>query len=152
MDGIEIKIINKQALSDMVGTLESIDKDKAIRSGLRSGGMLLKSAGIRRLRRVMKKSKGVSGNLLRSFEVHVKRNSLGVLVGFHQGDKGDPKNGYHAMWVDLGTNDRTTKSGHHTGAARALRFWSDTRNEDMVSAQGKVIQGIEKYVDKIHKQ
>ncbi len=151
MDGIEIKIINQNALADMVKTLGNIDKDKAIRSGLRAGGMVLKSGGIRRLRRAMKSSKGVSGNLLRSFEVHVKRNSLGVLVGFHQGDKGDNKNGYHSIWVDLGTGDRTTKSGHHTGAAKALRFWSDTRNEDMVSAQGKVIQGIEKYVDKIHK-
>jgi len=144
MDGIEIKIINRDALEYMVQNLENIDKDSAIRVGLKMGGNVIKRGGIRRLRARMNNSKGVTGNLLKSFVVRVKRNSLGVLVGFST-------QGSHAFLVDLGTNDRfQIKTGHHTGAARALNFWTDTRNEDVQQAQGMIVQGINRYVERVN--
>jgi|WetSurMetagenome_2_1015567.scaffolds.fasta_scaffold04032_6 hypothetical protein len=147
MDGFEIRIINRDALDNMIQGLSLIDKDKSIRAGLKAGGNVLKRGGIRRLKARMKNSKGVTGNLLRSFEVRVKKNSLGVIVGFHEGDKGDIKNGYHAYLVDLGTQDRfQVKTGRHVGAAKALHFWTDTKSEDMQQAQGMIMQGIERFV------
>lgn len=144
MDGIEIKIINRDAPEYLVQNLQDIDKDKSIRVGLRMGGNVLKRGGIRRLRARMRNPKGVTGNLLKSFVVRVKRNSLGVLVGFST-------QGSHAHLVDLGTTDRfQVKTGHHTGTAKALHFWTDTRNEDVQQAQGMIVQGIIRYVERVN--
>jgi hypothetical protein len=145
MDGIEIEITNQSALEYLVQNLEAIDKDKAIRLGLKMGGNVIKRGGMRRLRQSMSSPRGVTGNLLKSFFVRVKRNSLGVLIGFSQPE------GAHAHLVDLGTENRfQIKGGRNTGAAKALHFWTDTRSEDMDAAKGMIVKGIENYVERVN--
>jgi hypothetical protein len=145
MDGIQIKIIDASAINYMVQGLSDIDKDASIRAGLKLGGMVIKRGGMRRLRQRMSSPKGVTGNLLKSFFVRVKKKSLGVLIGFSE------KGRAQSHWVDMGTADRyQVKGGRYTGSAKALHFWTDTKNEDMETANGMVIKGIERYVERIN--
>lgn len=150
MNELDIEIIRDDA-TYLVRELQNIDKDKAIKSGLRAGGMVLKKGGMNRLRERMSKPSGITGNLLRSFTVRTKRNSLGVLIGFSQEEGRD---GWYSHIVDLGSASRsyTNKNGvtHYTGAAKAMKFWTDTKNEDMPQAQGMIIKGIERYVERVN--
>ena len=143
--GISIKIIDRETIKYLVDNLENIDKDKAIRSGLRLGANLLKNGGKKRLKQRMNNPKGVKGELLNTFTIRVWKRRLGAMAGF----RGDASGEAHL--VDLGTADRfQIKTGRHTGAARATKFWTDTRTEDMSTANGMVMRGIERYVERVN--
>lgn len=146
MEGIEIKVIDREAMLHLVQGLQDFEKDKALQSGLRAGANVFQKGGMRRLKQRMKKPNGVKGNLLRSFTVRVKRNKLGALSGFKYGENG----GSHSWLVDMGTDERRQKkSGRRTGAAKALRYWSDTREQDYPKALDQVYAGIEQAVNRI---
>lgn len=143
---IEIDITNGHVVDALTAGLSQIDRDRAIRSGLAKGGTVLASGGRRRLRSRMKSgSDGVTGNLLRSFVVRVKRNKPGVLVGFRQGKGG----GSHAHLVSKGTLERSTHEGWYRGAAFGNRFWEDTRSEDTGKAKERIREGLEAFVEQV---
>lgn len=108
MDVITIKEVRNDVLY-LINELREIDKDKAIRSGLYSGGAILKRGGVLRLKLRMKTPYGQKGNLVKSFKVRVKRNKLGVLSGF-----GYPE-GRHSWLLDQGTGSRHTKRYDYRG-------------------------------------
>ena len=55
----------------------------------------------------------------------------------------------HAYIVDLGTGERTRADGNSAGKMPALKYWTDTRNEDMDKAIDAVLDGTEKAIIKI---
>lgn len=143
-----------EAVKSIVSRLSDIDKDEAIRSGLKKGGERLKRGGMVRLRHRMKSGQtGKTGNLLRSFIVRVKKRVPGVLAGFKQGKNG----GNHAHLVDMGTIERMRKQksrkrggrGGRTGSASANYFWSETKTADMNKAVAAMEEGIAGFVNKI---
>lgn len=127
--------------------LPKIGKERAIESGLKAGGKLLKEGGKRRLRAAMKRPQGVSGNMLRAFSVKLKKRKSGVLVGFVVPKKAkDPKReAIKFNSADGGTIPRETGKGKKTGAMPSLkRFWTRTKNEDTPAALRLVAEGIKK--------
>lgn len=148
-DGIDLRIIGDKQVDDMLNQLNNIDRNTSIKFGLRKGGQILVSAGKSRLRARMKNPSGVTGNLLKSFQVKVKKNKLGALAGF--GMIKDNKGGKHSYLVDLGTDKRYKKNGAYTGVMPALKYWTDTRNEDMDTAIDAVWEGVEMAIIKIQK-
>lgn len=146
----EIRHINRAEIEYLVRNLEDFEKDKAVKDGLKTAGNVFKVEGRNRLKSRMKSgSRGVTGNLLKSFQVKVKKNKPGVLIGFKQGKDG----GSHAHLVDRGTNERfyTTKKGKRksTGKVIGNLFWSDTEAQDYPKAMDELYKGIEKGVNKI---
>ena len=96
---MELKVIDQENIHYLVWNLEDFEKDKAIRSGLRSAASVFMRKGKTNLRARMRKSGKVTGNLESSFTTRVKRRKLGALSGFTQ-------SGAHAHLVDMGTRKR----------------------------------------------
>lgn len=142
---IEVKQIDRNAITYLVRNLKDFEKDKSIKKGLKAGGNVFQSGGKRRLRDSMKNPKGVTGNLLRSFKVRLKRNKLGVLTGFIKGENG----GNHAHLVDRGTKKRPHPLTGTSGIMPANHFWINTEAQDSNKAINEVYMGIERAVNRL---
>lgn len=140
---IKIEIIGREHLNVFLEGLQSFEKDKALRTGLIKGGQVLVRGGKRRLKSSLLNQKDGSGNLLKSFNVRVKRNKLGALIGFKR------PIGNHSHLIDRGTKDRITKDGKYRGRVTPTAFWIDTKNSDMKEATSEVYNGIQTAVNKI---
>ena len=142
----EITQIDRDAVNYLVRNLEDFEKDKVVRGGLGAAGAVFKTGGQRRLKERMKRRGGVTGNLLGSFKVRVKRKRPGVLIGFRQGKSG----GNHAHLIDQGTTDRYWRTPRKaTGRVVGNAFWTDTRSQDYPQAMDKLYAGIERAVNRI---
>ncbi|MBK5721373.1 hypothetical protein JGH11_10860 [Dysgonomonas sp. Marseille-P4677] len=149
---ITIKQIDRENITYLVHNLEGFEKDKAIKKGLQKAGKVFETGGKYRLRKVMRKAKGVTGNLLNSLFVRVKKNKPGVLTGFIRSTKNMLiGGGNHAHLVDRGTKDRYWKSkgSKYVGKMPATRFWSDTESQDYPQAINKLYEGVEEVVYRI---
>ena len=146
-----VKIIGEDRINAMLQELNDIDTNKSIKAGLRKGLNILRKGGLKRLKSRMKSPSGVTGNLVKSFNVRVKKNKLGGLAGFSMvsGTDGNHIIARHAHLVDLGTAERERQNGGSTGKMPALNFWTDTRNDDMDNAVGEVLKGTEQALIKI---
>ena len=149
MNGVQI--IGQDRINEMLRQLNEIDSNKAVKAGIRKGVNLLRRAGVRRLKDRMKSPAGVTGNLLKAFQVKVKKSKLGGLAGFGMitDTQGGKIRAMHAYIVDLGTAERSRNGGGSTGKMPALRYWTDTRNEDMSGAIDEVLKGTEEAILKI---
>ena len=146
-----VKIIGEDRINAMLQELNDIDTNKSIKAGLRKGLNILRQGGLKRLKSRMKSPSGVTGNLVKSFNVRVKKNKLGGLAGFGMVSDTDGNHiiARHAHLVDLGTAERERQNGGSTGKMPALNFWTDTRNDDMDNAVGEVLKGTEQAILKI---
>lgn len=152
MTKVGAQVIDMNRVLHAVDGLANIDKDKAIKAGLRAGEYVFLSGGRRRLKDRMKSGpNGVTGNLLKSFTIRVKRAKLGALAGFSttQSFGKDGGKGYHAHLVDLGTTLRQNRKSAARGIMTGNFFWSDTVENDDTKALDKVYQGIERMVERI---
>ena len=147
----EVKIIGEDRINAMIQELNDIDTNKSIKAGLRKGLNILRQGGLKRLKSRMKSPSGVTGNLVKSFNVRIKKNKLGGLAGFGMVSDTDGNHiiARHAHLVDLGTAERERQNGGSTGKMPALNFWTDTRNDDMDNAVGEVLKGTEQAILKI---
>lgn len=144
---IEVSFTGLEQVDAALRELSVIERDRAVRAGLRAGGAYLIRQGRKRLRAALKSDKAHKrrakgrkpGNLLRSFTNKLKRSATGVLAGFKRPE------GSHSHIVDLGVpTDRKTHDGQNRGIMPALRYWSETREQDTDTALGYAIEGIEK--------
>lgn len=147
-----------EMIEETVAELEDIDKDKAIRAGLRSAGNYLMREGKKRLAqrsysrgpkyvkngRLTKEGKSAlaAHNLFNAFKVRVKRRSLGALVGFDY-------RGHHAHLVDMGTKKRPHPITGTTGVMPANHFWNDTASQEWKTAMNMMQNTIERAVTRI---
>lgn len=113
---ITVKLIDREAVVNLVEGLEDFEKDRAIKAGLRSAVSVFKTAGKRNLRQRLKTPGGVTDNLMKSFTNKVKRTKLGALSGFAR------PAGSHAHLVDKGTKMRYTKKGWRRGIVPPIIF------------------------------
>lgn len=149
----DLQIRDKEAIKYLLKELDAFDRNKIIKQGLRDAGGLFLKRGRARLKARMKNPKGITGNLLRSMTLKVKRYKPGALVGFKR-PKGAlvgfkyPK-GSHAWLIDEGTDERQSRY-RRTGRVKPTYFWTDTRNNDQSAAWDILINSIEKAVNRIN--
>lgn len=141
---ITVKLIDREAVVNLVEGLEDFEKDRAIKAGLRSAVSVFKTAGKRNLRQRLKTPGGVTDNLMKSFTNKVKRTKLGALSGFAR------PAGNHAHLVDKGTKMRYTKKGWRRGIVPANNFWSDALVSEEPKAMGLLYSGVERAVQRIN--
>ena len=141
---ITVKLIDREAVVNLVDRLEDFEKDRAIKAGLRSAVSVFKTAGRRNLRQRSKTPGGVKGNLMKSFTNKVKRTKLGALSGFAR------PAGSHAHLVDKGTTMRYTKRGQRRGIMPANNFWSDAVVSEEPKAMELLYAGVERAVQRIN--
>lgn len=143
------KLINREVAVQLVAGLKDFEKDKALTTGLKKSGNVFKKGGRRRLKHYMTSTDGKTGNLLKSMHVRVKKQKLGVLVGFKR------PLGNHSHLLDRGTKVRRTTKQKNRGAMPSgyskfrIGFWMDTYNEDLTSAKSELYNGIEQAVNRI---
>lgn len=99
---IQIRTIDRENIIYLVDQLETFEKDKAIKSGLRAAVNVFRVRGRSNLRSRLLHHGKQTGHLMNSFTTRVKRNKLGALAGF------DRPGGNHSHLVDAGTRARTT--------------------------------------------
>lgn len=149
---IELEILN---LPRVIKVLQEVqyfpEVDKGTTDALRQGARYLIRKGRLRLRQRMKSgSKGVTGNLLRSFKFTIKKKNKGVLAGFKGGSGG----GNHSWLIDKGTKDRYTKKGYFRGRVHRKtgignKFWTDTRNSETNGAMRIVLVKLQETINNI---
>ncbi len=148
---LEIELLNLPSLVNTLNRLGSLAQTKEVSEGLKKSAQYLIRKGKLKLKQRMKSgTKGVTGNLLRSFRFRIKSENRGVLVGFKYGKNG----GNHAHLVSEGTTDRYTSKGYFRG--KVLRkqgfgnkFWSDTRKQDSNSALRLTMTQIQQAINRL---
>ena len=148
----QVSMSTAAEVEQAVAELHDIDKNKAIRAGLRSAGGYLSRQGKKRLReraytkngRLTRQGKKdlAAHNLFNAFVVRVKRHSLGALVGFNH-------RGYHAHLVDRGTQKRPHPITGSSGIMPANYFWSDTASQEYSTAIDMMKETISRAVTRI---
>lgn len=141
---IEVKQIDRENIQYLIDNLEDFEKDKAIRSGLRSAVNVFRVKGRANLRSRLLRHGKQTNHLMNSFTNRVKRNKFGALAGF------DRPGGNHSHLVDSGTKVRRTKSGANRGIMPANRFWSDAKVSEEGRAMSALYQGVQRAVQRIN--
>ena len=141
---IQASIVDKDSILYLVRNLENFEKDKAIKSGLRSAVNIFRIKGRSNLRARLLHHGKQTNHLMNSFTNRVKRNKLGALAGF------DRPGGNHSHLVDRGTKRRYTKSGAYRGIMPSNLFWTDTEKTEEARALQAVYEGTQKAVQRIN--
>lgn len=138
---IVVDVQTRQAAEYLVRSLDTFDRQKAIKEGMLRAARVFSRRGRSNLR---SRLKGTSkkGNLLHAFGVVYKRQYIMSLAGY-------TGRGRHAHLVDLGTSRRTTKSRKNRGDMPANYFWSDARRSEERPAMQEILRGIESAIQRI---
>lgn len=149
---VELELLN---LPKVIKVLQEVqhfpEVEKGTKDALRDGARYLLRKGRTRLRQRMKSgTKGVTGNLLRSFKYTIKKKNRGVLAGF----KGGKDGGNHSWLIDKGTKDRYTRKGYFRGRVHRKtgignKFWTDTRKSESNNAMRIVLVKLQETVNNI---
>ena len=149
---VELELLN---LPKVIKVLQEVqhfpEVEKGTKDALRDGARYLLRKGRTRLRQRMKSgTKGVTGNLLRSFKYTIKKKNRGVLAGF----KGGKGGGNHSWLIDKGTKDRYTRKGYFRGRVHRKtgignKFWTDTRKSESNNAMRIVLVKLQETVNTI---
>ena len=143
---IEITTIDIEKVYRLIEGLADFEKDKSVETGLKNAGALFVRRGRENLKNRMKSgSNGVTGNLLRSFKVKLKRQKLGVLAGFSA-------LGAHAHLIDRGTAIRSTNKGYNRGRIEGNDFWENAIENNKDAAIESIYTGIERAINRILKR
>lgn len=140
---VEIELLNLESVKDAIQELgDSITQHKVVDAALKKAAQYLMNKGRLKLRQRMKKRKGVTGNLLKSFSYRIKKRKFGALIGFRE-------KGRHAHLVSQGTRKRYTKKGQYRGFVTGNRFWEDTREKETPRAMVIILNQIKASINNI---
>mgnify|MGYP003288379524 FL=1 len=149
---VELELLNLPRVIKVLQEVQHFPEvEKGTKDALRNGARYLLRKGRTRLRQRMKSgTKGVTGNLLRSFKYTIKKKNRGVLAGF----KGGKGGGNHSWLIDKGTKERYTKKGYFRGRVHRKtgignKFWTDTRNSESNNAMRIVLVKLQETVNNI---
>lgn len=149
---VELELLNLPRVIKVLQEVQHFPEvEKGTKEALRDGARYLLRKGRTRLRQRMKSgTKGVTGNLLRSFKYTIKKKNRGVLAGF----KGGAGGGNHSWLIDKGTKDRYTRKGYFRGRVHRKtgignKFWTDTRNQESNNAMRIVLVKLQETVNNI---
>lgn len=151
-DVIEVRVLNLDTVISELNRLGNIQTNRDVGNGLKKAGNYLIRRGKEKLKKRLNKSqypfhnydrhrKG-KGNLRKAFAITIFKRNKGVIAGF-------TKKGSHAHLIDLGTQQRQTSKGYNRGLVKANHFWTDTKNDDTTQAQGLIMDGLQKALDKL---
>lgn len=143
---IQTSVIDRENVLYMIRNLEDFEKDKAVKSGLRSAVNVFRVKGRSNLRGRLLHHGKQTNHLMNSFTTRVKRTKLGALAGF------DRPGGNHAHLVDQGTKRRYTKGGRNRGVMPANRFWADAQATEEGKAMQAIYQGVQNIVQRINER
>lgn len=141
---MQVKLIDREAVVYLVDQLEQFEKDKAIKSGLRSAVNVFRVKGRSNLRSRLLHHGKQTNHLMNSFTNRVKRNKLGALSGF------DRPGGNHSHLVDAGTRRRYTKDGRNRGIMKGNKFWSDAEKSEEGKAADALYKAVKRVVQRIN--
>ena len=143
---MQLQLVDIDKIYAALDSLEDVEKDKVVRTGIRKGATILKRAGESNIiSRVGRYSKG---SLLKSITIRNKRNKLGSLVGFIRSTKwfgledseGVKVAGNHAHLVEMGAN---------RGRMPANHFWTDAINNNKDKALTELTNAITAAINRI---
>ena len=148
---MKAEIIGIERIYSLVDELKQVDRNKAIRSGLKRGAAVFVRVGKSELRR---RNNEHTGNLMRSFTTRLAKKKLSAYSGFNRSAKleSDKGLGNHAHLVDRGTTDRYTKKGAYRGKMPASYFWTEARSRGESEAMKKVEMGVIQMVEKLKRK
>lgn len=136
---LEIDEQSKNYLFKKMDGLMEIEKEEAIRRGLRQGASVIVHAGKRNY--ILDGLRMITGGLYKSAGVTTSRKALKVWGGFKR------PLGAAAHLLDRGTKERYTKDGYYRGKVKARYFWNDAYQTEKRNASNKVIDVIDKTVE-----
>ena len=136
---VEAELLGLPQILKQLDDLKNIPTyDKEVNEGLKKGSQYLVRMGKKRLReRMISGSKGVTGNLLRSFTYKIKKQNLGVLVGYK-------KKGSHSWLVSEGTKKRQGR-----GQVVGNKYWKDTKQKDTNTAIYYIVHSIKQSISNL---
>lgn len=148
---MKAQIVDIERVYSLVDELKQVDKNKAIKSGLKRGAAVFVRVGKSELRR---RNNQHTGNLIRSFTTRLAKRKLSAYSGFNRRTKlkSDKGLGNHAHLVDRGTTDRYTKKGYYRGKMPASYFWTEAKNRGEAEAMKKVEEGVIQMVEKLKRK
>lgn len=121
--------------------LKNVIDSRPVVSAERKAANMLKEQGYNRLIATLI---GNSDYLVNSFTYALRKGEFaGIRVGFKR------PGGNVAHLVDLGTEERYTKSGAYRGKIKGSHFWTDTRDQYAQKAMDTMIDGIEEAINKL---
>lgn len=141
---MQVKLIDREVIVYLADQLETFEKDRAIKAGLRAAANVFRVKGRSNLKSRLLGHGKQTNHLMNSFTTRIKRNRLGALAGF-----GRP-GGNHAHLVDMGTKMRYTKSGARRGIMPANKFWDDAKKTEEGKAMDALYKGVERAVQRIN--
>lgn len=144
-------LVDIERVYSLIDELKQVDKNKAIKSGLKRGAAVFVRVGKSELRR---RNNEHTGNLMRSFTTRLAKKNLSAYSGFNRSSKlkSDKGLGNHAHLVDRGTTDRYTKKGAYRGKMPASYFWTEAKNRGAPEAMKKVEEGVIQMVEKLKRK
>lgn len=143
---IQVSVTDRENIQYIVRNLEDFEKDKAIKSGLRTAVNIFRVKGRSNFRARLLHHGKQTNHLMNSFTTRVKRSKLGALSGF------DRPGGNHAHLVDRGTKRRYTKSGKSRGVMPGNNFWTDAGKTEESKAIQAMHEGVSKAVQRINER
>lgn len=148
---MKAQLVDIERVYSLVDELKQVDKNKAIKSGLKRGAAVFVRVGKSELRR---RNNEYTGNLIRSFTTRLAKKKLSAYSGFNRSAKlkSDKGLGNHAHLVDRGTTDRDTEKGAYRGKMPASYFWTEAQNRGGAEAMKKVEEGVIQMVEKLKRK
>lgn len=142
---------SKQALFKRMDGLLDIEKEEAVRRGLRQGASIIVKAGktnyyasgLKKGSEKNQKYKAKPGHLIDSAGVSTSGKAMKVWGGFKR------PQGAAAHLLDRGTQERYKKNGAKTGKIKATLFWYNAYQQNKAAASDKIIKVIDKTVEAI---
>ncbi len=134
---------------------DKVDKD-IMMTALTVGGMVLRDSARERLLKKLPKASSAVGrekdNVTMLEGIRVSKNEAGGYVNVYI------LGNYLNKWFETGTDDRflkrnhkehrTYKKGEYRGRLSALRFFRDSQEQDMSKVMDKIIELVDKGIDK----
>jgi len=136
--------VRAEVLLKQLAILYNIIDSKEVIAAERKAATLLKDQGYNRLIATLI---GNSDYLVNSFTYKLRngtKSMTGIRVGFKR------PGGNVAHLVDLGTEERYTKTGAYRGRIKGSHFWTDTKEQYAPKAMDIMLDAIDSAIKKIN--
>lgn len=144
MEEIVTSVARDKELIQALTRLQDLIDSKEVMTAERKAAKLLMDRGYERLLATLI---GNSDYLINSFTFayrYKRRSMAGIRVGFKR------PGGNVAHLVDLGTEERYTKTGAYRGKIKGSHFWTDTKEQYVPKARDLILDAVENAIKKIN--
>lgn len=140
---LEIELKTRQTVEYLVRELSQFDRNDALKQGFREAAAIyVREARQNMLTSVGYKTDNLWGSL--TYRLRNMKSGIPAVVGFRRSD------GPHAHLLDLGTDERYTKSGARRGRVKPTYFFTRAREEGEQDAKEALIKGVQRAIERIN--